>query len=249
MSFKKGIPDIIITFTATDTRTKWSKDRIIDGWSELLTSDNKEVREFAQDLVEYSFFTSGFKKSMYSTFHFIPPSYLKDIGFSKYMGNMRNEFNNMYNYDFLEQVHDDVFQHLWDDDDVVPFVHSDDIGERRRPQKSNGWGEPYATHISIRGKKAIEELSMRPNKYNTMIFKPFIKTKVKNIDYLYKFVGYITNEEGIIEPVYELSQKKVFTRLGKVVKEYGLKRSVITENQAKLLPEGWTDTMAEKRRV
>jgi len=244
MSFREGIPDIIITFAATDVKTKWAKDRIIDGWAELITSSDPKIAEFAKDLVTYSFFTSGFKKSVYSIFHFIPPAYLKEIGFSRYMKNMRNEFNETTNYGLLESVHDDVFQNLWSEEDIVPFVDFKDLGQVRRPSAKLNWGEKYPQQISISNApgvgselSAADKLLLGYNEHMEGIYKPFIKIESDNIFYLYKFVGYNIKEDGSTEPVYVITKKKGFYEAGKVVKEHGLPKSVIDENESRDLPE------------
>jgi hypothetical protein len=237
MSFKKGQPDLIITFTATDVKTKWAKDRIIDGWSELITSNNEDIAAFGRDLVTYSFFTSGFKKSIYSIYNFIPPSYLKSIGFSTYMKNMRNQFNDINNYSLLEGVHDEVFQNSWDDDAMVPRVMHSDFGEKRVPPKSSGWDVDYPMQVSIRGKKAQEEIALGYNIYGQVIYRPFIKAMVSNTWQLYKFVGYIT-VNGKTEPVYFLSNKKGYLEAGKIVKEFGIPESIIDSNISKSIPGG-----------
>jgi len=236
MSFRPGIPDIIITFTATDVKTKWAKDRIIDGWAELIASDNKDVSDFAKDLVTYSFFTSGFSRSIYSIYNYVPPVYLKEIGFSKYMKNMRVQFNDVNNYALLESVHDDIFQNAWDDDDMVPRVSHTDVGESRKPNGER-WGEKYPMQISIRFKTTIENLHIGYNTFGERVFKPFVKLVGESGQkpILYKYMGYIT-KDGVVEPVYVISKKKGYWEAGKKVVEFGQERSVIEGNDTKDLP-------------
>lgn len=258
MSFREGVPDIIITFTATDVKTKWAKDRIIEGWSELITSPDPKVAAFGKDLVPYAFFTSGGRKTLYSIYSFIPPAYLKDVGFSDYMKNMRNAFNDTTNYALLEGIHDDVYQNLWANDDIVPFVSYKELGQKRRPPLDSGWGEKYPVHISVSDRKGVEELARGYNQNGELIFKPYIKIEVSMSTQLYKFIGYIT-VDGEIEPVYEISPKKGYYERGMVIKEYGLLQSVIDDNKSKLAPaslrqdlidgpvKGWKETEDGKR--
>ena len=239
MSFIEGTPDHILTFTATETRTKWAKDRLIESWAELISSDNAEVSSFAKDLVTYSYFTSGFQKGMYSIYHYIPPAYLKEIGYSKYMKTTRLEFNDVNNYGLTEGIHDDVFQNLWREDEVVPNVQFKHVSQKRRPHEDLGWGEKYPFEISLKdvpGEATIvDQIGLGYNMYGELIYKPFIKMVVSGTTQLYKFVGYLAESK---EPVYVLQQKKGMKEVGKVVKEHGLSKSVLPDNQSKDIPTG-----------
>lgn len=237
MSFVEGTPDHILTFTATETRTKWAKDRLIESWAELISSDNPEVSSFAKDLVTYSYFTSGFQKGMYSIYHYIPPAYLKEIGYSRYMKTMRTEFNDVNNYGLTEAIHDDVFQNLWREDEIVPSVQFKHVSQKRRPHEDLGWGEKYPFQISLKDVPGdttiVDQLGLGYNMYGEMIYKPFIKMVVSGTTQLYKFIGYLSNSK---EPVYILQQAKGMREVGKVVKEHGLSMSVLPDNQSKDIP-------------
>jgi hypothetical protein len=223
MTFEKATPDFIITFGATDVKTKWSKDRIIDGWSELLTSSDAEVAKFAEDMVPYSFFTSGFRKTIYSVYNFIPPSYLKQVGFTEFIGNMRQAFNEGQNAELLEVIHDEVFQSMWGDDKIVPFVGYEDLSNRRKPA---GWKAGYPSHVSVDLQEA-SKLYLGVNKFGEKIFKPFIKSTISGETVIYKLIGYLTDSQL---PVYEINKALGYKNAGKVLKEYGIGESIIEDN-------------------
>jgi hypothetical protein len=219
-------PDFVITFGATDSKTKWAKDRITEGWSELLTDNNPVVSEFAKDLVKYSFYTSGFKRTLYSTFNFIPPAYLKEIGFSSFIRNIRVGLNDPNNASLAASLHDDVYRHMWGDDNIVPFISSGDISNRRNPF---GWEPKYAMMLQIK-KGATANLFLGMNKDYQYVFKPFIKTETNNVARLYKYIGYRMLEDGSLSPVYAIDSPRGYYSAGKVVKENGLDTTIFEDN-------------------
>jgi hypothetical protein len=226
MTFEEGSPDFIITFSATDSKTKWAKDRIVEGWAELLLDTDPVIQAFAKDLVKYAFYTSGFKRTIYSIFNFIPPAYLKEIGFSSYIKNMRVKFNDVNNSVVAASLHDDVFRHLWDDDLVVPFISYTKTKDRRKPPE---WENKYPLMIQFK-QDAIDDLFLGLNKDFQPVYKPFIKTEVSYATRLFKYIGYRVLDSGLISPVYAIDSPRGYYSAGKVIKEYGLDKSVIEEN-------------------
>jgi hypothetical protein len=239
LSFKRGekgevYPDVIITFAAADTKTKFAKDRIIGGWSDLLVSDNKELVQFAKDLVPYSFYTSGGRKTLYSFYNFIPPAHLVEIGFSEYIRNMKDAFNDPSNIDIIEKIHDDIFQNMWKEDEMVPFVNIRYIPKKYRhfPPEEDGWNENFPAHIGFSEPATVRELFIGYNNFGQPVFQPFVKTAYSQKTRLYKYVGHVGGD-----PIYELTTAKGYYEYGKAVKENGQANSIIVDNETREVPE------------
>ena len=70
-------PDYVDVKTMFDQDVH-SKNMIITAWEELLQHYDEEVRTLAEDLIYYSFLTSGDNKNMNSFFEFVPTSWRKE---------------------------------------------------------------------------------------------------------------------------------------------------------------------------
>jgi len=234
-------PDFIITFAATDSKTKWAKDRITEGWMELLTDNDPVVSTFAKDLVKYAFYTSGFKRTLYSIYNFIPPTYLKEIGFSSYMGNMRNAFNSKDNAVLVASLHDDVFRHMWntgkDGDGMVPFLTSSAVSNRRNPV---GWEHKYPMMFQVK-KDTAQDLFLGRNMDYDYIFVPFVKIETNYQKRLYRYIGYRVLEDGSISPVYAIDSPRGYYSAGKVVQENGLDESIFENNNTEVVTQEQID--------
>jgi hypothetical protein len=139
---------------------------------------------------------------------------------------MRVKFNDVNNSVVAASLHDDVFRHLWDDDLVVPFISYTKTKDRRKPPE---WENKYPLMIQFK-QDAIDDLFLGLNKDFQPVYKPFIKTEVSYATRLYRYIGYRVLDSGLISPVYAIDSPRGYYSAGKVIKEYGLDKSVIEEN-------------------
>jgi hypothetical protein len=70
------VPPAFITIADNVDGSKIEEDAIIDAWEDLLRDESPQVRKFAQDLIIYSFFTSGEFKGWNKLFKYVPPAFL-----------------------------------------------------------------------------------------------------------------------------------------------------------------------------
>lgn len=122
-------PDFINTRMSTTLDINMQNE-IIYSWDELLHHPNEEVRELAEDLIYYAFYTSGDQTNPNSFFRFVPFTWREgfaeegqnqyDIrGYGSFIqGLLTNETNP--NYDMLYDS--DVFLNNWQDDKLVPTI-------------------------------------------------------------------------------------------------------------------------------
>jgi hypothetical protein len=149
---KKNFPDNILLKTLT-TKTEYDnskpsfvgmntkkKDKIeMDNlwlkWDEMLR-DESEVEEgymmkdFAEDLIKYSFYSSGFSKGLYSFYDLIPHTYMKgdysgvNSSFNKYVGDLPKKLGgNIVLEDFIDQF----FRHNSFDYKLVPTFKGEPV--------------------------------------------------------------------------------------------------------------------------
>jgi hypothetical protein len=78
------------SFVAGNFRSKGplASNRLTDGWKQMLVSEHREVRKFAEDLVYYAYITSGNRRSIYTLQDLIPVEYLHEAGVSEFVHKM-----------------------------------------------------------------------------------------------------------------------------------------------------------------
>lgn len=246
LSFRKNEPDTLGIFNATDSRTKWSKDRIIEAWGLLLNDPNEEVSRLAEDLVTYSFYTSGFSRRLHSFFNYIPPSYMKAIGYSDYFTEMKKRFNETGTDFIADIIHDDVYKNLWYNDDIVPFIPHG-VTSGRVPFKDAKKDKiEYPAFFQIPANYTLDKgnVVIGKNEDGDLLFRPFIKTIISNNEYLYKYVGHVTDPQtNKTHGVYTVANKLGYAKSGKLLKEHGFDKSIMPENNVKTVEEDIIDRL------
>jgi hypothetical protein len=90
---------------------------ITNSWREMLISEDPIIRDFAKDLITYSFYSSGFKTNMNSFYEFIPHQELKNLvegGISDFQSRVQG------NGTVLEGFMDKFFRNNYADTSIVP---------------------------------------------------------------------------------------------------------------------------------
>ena len=160
---------------------------LIQSWEESLMTSDKEVREFAEDLVKFSFINSGFSKHMNAIFDLIPSSYYMNnssvANFGEFMQNKMSELNSpdYFNNDFM----DTFFRSNTDDRALVPrgkFIISKD-------------NSVVGTVISLK-----EDFIVKGRNGNIAMY---VMDKVSNV--LLKYSGSIYKGESLYEVVENLT--------------------------------------------
>lgn len=210
------------------------KEDLTFAWQELLQSDSEDVKKFAKELFVYSFYTSGFKKGLFSIFHYIPPQLFKELEIKRENGNDILDFGEYVQglNDSLRDsllinsvtvgIQDEVFRNNWNNEKLVPQL----ILEK-------GYNQIYVDKqrviSSIFSSKKDRELYLGRNQFDQPIYKPYIHYIVNNeISYLMHYIGYNEQDNS---PVYKVVQKFGYYSKGKTIKEYGLLNSFLKRNQ------------------
>lgn len=98
---KAGAASTLITKSNSE-KSNIQEDAMITSWESMLEHPDPAVREFANDLIEYSFVTSGFKFNSKQFYSLIPPSY--------FIGRDINTF--VKNFDISRDVPDFIHRFL-----------------------------------------------------------------------------------------------------------------------------------------
>ena len=240
-------PDTIDTRVATNLDINMQNE-IIYSWEELLNHPNDEIRELAEDLIYYAFYTSGDQTNPNSFFKFVPASWREESGYGQYLNHILSEEGDTQ----FSMVNDsDIFLNNWQDDNLVPEVKA-----YARVENVTPFGIQYETvgRFGLTTKKAFENTTIHPYLFfigdvgkrnglnirpiNRMItddfvgaiYPPYVKinfTSKRDISgwVVYKWIGNVVKEGKmggyIIQPVYSMVSKKGYNQKGHRIVEYG----------------------------
>ena len=243
-------------YNATDTETEHPKfvqlfnslqdqsnssNNIIKAWEDLLTDQNETIRDFARDLVVYSFLSSGDAGGINSLFKYVPNSWRKDSGYCDYIAQTLQKLK----ADAMSSEIDtnDIIRNNWFDSQIV---HTYDLFTKADCNfvsitDSNRGNIPFLLS-AVKLVKSVNEsneqiytASVSVNKnYNTGEYPTFIKVKVGGTKddssyQIYRLAGThklsTTTKSGkpnIIEvPFYFIQQKSGMKYKGFQIIEYG----------------------------
>ena len=243
-------PDYVDVKTMFDQDVH-SKNMIITAWEELLQHYDEEVRTLAEDLIYYSFLTSGDNKNMNSFFEFVPTSWRKE--YSQFLQDKLDNNETSVNYR-------DIYLNNWSNNDIVPRIEQSYKEERMGTEgetiveeqyfegirsKYTLTGSSFAPYIMFTGKAGTKN-RIKPiawykqQEINKMgisvmrsypIYPSFVKIRYGSTNsptsfVVYELIGYNAKETkaGNIEytPVYLAVNKKGYRYKGHVITEYGL---------------------------
>lgn len=251
-------------------------DHLIRAWEELLELTTTDatlqpqvdiIRNFARDLVIYSFFTSGDAFGRNNIFKYVPESFRESCGYYDYIRKLESEPSTI-----LDKIdEEDVIKNLWWNDEVVPS-HNEIIKEYYDDEfvkhyELNNWYIPSNKTV----RKGVEDvpvpllMSVPKAKViglNTLeqpLYQPYIKVDFGGRNnplttHMYRFVG--TREFEVIgrngmpvldsegkpvtrqQPIYTLINKKGLKHKGRVIVETsGIPRSLLGINNNNELPK------------
>lgn len=113
-------PKFVSTFHSI-SESSFNQDDLTDAWDELLDyPDDQELKDFARDLVVYTWLTSGEKSGFNRFFKYVPNSWKIKSGFVGHVEFWLNKFNTNLESDVRNAIIDDILRNNWNDTDFVP---------------------------------------------------------------------------------------------------------------------------------
>lgn len=195
---------------------------MVNGWRDLLQSSDASLREYAEELVIFSFFQSGFNYNMNEIFSYIPHEWYIKHKFDKYMYEFELPENN-------EPFIDAFYKHNWDNTLIVPRVtlSSFVLGKPIYLEKKGAF---YRSDLKRTGHIIVSDSSYgfetkQHDGSKIVRYKPYLlnvgKVEVDNTnmmlqdsnpvqpkDILYKLVGYLPTGQGVYMPTNKLGNKQ-----------------------------------------
>ena len=175
--------------------SKQSKDALYLAWKELAAADIK----LAEDLVKYSYYSSGFSKTLTSFYEHIPISLLKSMDFTAFIKGITID---LYNDGYLHKAGSQIIKNLHGSTELVPTLPFVDP-----------YGAFNTDYIFVLGKKLKDQYKISDVTETHAEHKRFVKFN----NNLYKLAGYTTSGDN---PVYVRTNKLGYSDKGNIIKEY-----------------------------
>lgn len=226
-----------ITIDSNIDGKKSNEDMMHDAWKDLLNDPNERVRMFAEDLILYTFFTTGEYKGWNKLFKFVPPEWLRgeirggavDVdgiqctSFSDYVEQTLNGrmpdlipmlqevvSNNFLNYGMC------TIMQLKNEDGTYNFINPD-----------------ASSPVLVANAVSISDIDSMP--LYISVKKPNTKGRKAGSYNVYKMTGEINTSSGVY-PIYTMIEKRGYSQFNNDIYEYGIDLQY-KENETKI-PDG-----------
>ena len=233
-------PAIIATNRVNET-DKFLKQDLKLYWEELLESPHEEIRNFANDLIDYQLATTAGNFTKNGIWNLLPVSAILNSGYASYIDNAVKNFTE------ADLNYNDLFLNNWNNSKIVPTI------DTKIQQFDEEVGEVYDADrfpilygdITINNSKIRVPVVLNPNRptvgKNSLeqpLYTPYVKVVVDRTTpegiLLYKYVGTVLNNKGNETPLYVITYKKGLNQGGRVIKEYdGYSNSIFDFNNIK----------------
>lgn len=232
-----------ITIDSNIDGSRTDENMMIDAWKDLLNDPNERVRMFAEDLILYTFFTTGESKGWNKLFKFIPSAWIRgeirggtvDVdgisctSFSDYVeqtlnGSMPSLIpmlqevvsNNFLNYSMCP---------------TVPLKNDDATEDKEAT--SNFMNPDASSPVLVANAVSKSEIDSMP--LYISVKKPNTKGRKASSYNVYKMTGEIAMNDEVY-PVYTIIEKRGYHQSNNDIFEYGIDLQY-KENETKL-PNG-----------
>ena len=223
-----------ITIDSNIDGKKSNEDMMHDAWKDLLNDPNERVRMFAEDLILYTFFTTGEYKGWNKLFKFVPPEWLRgeirggavDVdgiqctSFSDYVEQTLNGrmpdlipmlqevvSNNFLNYGMCTTMQ------LKNEDGTYNFINPD-----------------ASSPVLVANAVSISDIDSMP--LYISVKKPNTKGRKAGSYNVYKMTGEINSTNGVY-PIYTMIEKRGYSQFNNDIYEYGIDLQY-KENETKI---------------
>ncbi len=220
-----------LTLHSDNIKEKWDRDDLVRSWEDILDHDNEAIAAFGRNIAMYSFYSSGFNKTLTSFYNFIPNAWLKRIGYADHMAKVLDTLHNDKDQGaaILHEALDEIFVNNWtrtklsrklNTKELIPTM---DVGEVKHSLTPPG--APRRVLFQIPYDKE-SDYYMGTNSTGEPIYNPYVKDPSQH---LFKYVGY---DKETKNGVYKfVPTKKGYYERGFVIKEYYLDDTILKTNK------------------
>ena len=169
--------------TKTDDLTD---ERLVDSFREMWDSEDKELALLAQELVVYSFFSTGFQMKKDSFAKLIPTSVFSEIGLNDYLYQLQNNSRNAdYLSDVIYELADRFMRSNSYDSDLVPYTYTkyEKGGKGKTRNDTPVWKPDPITEIISVAPEALDKEDYKVQSANYIIV-PVYKTTKQGAEYV-----------------------------------------------------------------
>jgi hypothetical protein len=217
---KSGLKQFF-TFQRGDFSNPWETEDIISAWEDVMNDPVGEINKLGKNLFMYSMLTTGMNSRANSFWNYVPPTAMKGIdvkdrtvSFDDGIKALRKLFNEPS--DVQEYI--DVIQDV--------FVHNSDL-RRNITADNENTRVKSGTHNTIN--PVSRDLYLGDNHVGEPVYLPYVTFHGK----VYKYAGYYINTKGFQQPIYRQINKKGYREGGRTLVEYGLEKSMLSDNYAR----------------
>ena len=200
-----------------------------DAWQELLDSQIQEIKQFAQDLVDYTFLTTGGNPTKNGLFGLLPRSVFTDTLSTSFRQQVSGGNITTYSQ-FMDAVNDAWKFHSdedllsinfallnnWSDNNIIPTVGNNLVYASKHPDS--------VIMYTRRNGQQIAAVFTGDNTTTT----PFVKIRYgSNIEdiVVYRNIGHVVDDTGMSISVYGSVSKLGYNKNGKLILERGVFQS------------------------
>lgn len=202
-------------------REDLDNEELVEGFKDIIYSDEKELRDLGLFLYLYSFYTSAFRNKRFSYASWMPLALNREIEYDgrivsldNYIKGLLRKLNEDNGYlEFLQDAKRDVFLNTIDSGNIIQTIDNTIIATTF---KSKDFGR-FAIRIDY--ERANKTLWTGKNSSKNNLFV----SHIKNIETgeVYEYVGYDISSN---DPYYVVVSSKGFGNKGIMLHEYGIKR-------------------------
>lgn len=218
-------------------KDKIDKDNMISSFGELVKHPDPDIQNFARRLVYFSFFTSGFRRRLYSFFSLIPnelmheikakdplnPEVMVDRSYNDFIKSTLTLMKDISNVtDYIGMI-DEVLINNHDNDGIIKTVRLNGA-DLQYTYGNTKYDIPVSAVVT---NDVAKTLLLGYSEDGKAIYRPYIKVDDYTIDHvLMRYIGYYLDGTGT-RVVYVAENMRSYNALGTVLREYGMDKSII----------------------
>lgn len=209
----------IVTVQNSMTNDAMYENRLVSAFYDLLTSEDDKVRQFANDLVKYAFYTSYDTKTPNSFFNLVPLEFKIKLGYASATSDAITALNSgkfdevsaYFNFenvdDYIQSIYNSLVRNYWNDNDIVrPFNPIITMWEDENGQHSSSSADYLAYGNMQTGTykwSRVPVLFVTRNRYDIDRGSEYVKTTEQSntAGCLYRAIGRIVDHRSAMPTI------------------------------------------------